>query len=577
MADVLVPDMGSDDPVDIAEILVKVGDTVAVEDSLLVLESAKASVEVPSPAAGQIKKIHVKAGQSLHTGDLLMTIADAGEGEDSASEQSPKEASETSKPKSDQSNQPKESAAKTTESSENLDTLGQDSDQDFKLPDIGGETAEVIELSIQPGAEVKKDQTLLVLESAKATIEVPAEVDGVLVKYLVKIGDSVNEGAPFVTITTAGKSKSDKATANAQQQAAPSQESSKKTQKASTQPPQSESEQKSKQSSAQSADQTSQSENGKTSANDSLEVNLSADVHAGPAVRRLANTLGVVLSKVSPSGPRGRILKEDVQKHVKTQMLKPKSESSVGAGTLAAQLPTLDFSQYGEIEEVTMTKIQQMSAQNLHRAWVTIPHVTQFDEADITDLENFRKSLGDEYKAQGIKVTMLAFMIKASVLALKKFPRFNASLHPDGKTLIQKNYYHIGFAADTPFGLVVPVIRNADQLSVVEIAQQLGELSGKARDKKLSPKDMQGGCFSISSLGGIGGTAFTPIVNWPEVAILGVSRASMQPRWQGKAFEPRLILPLSLSYDHRVIDGADAARFGQYLVTLLSDSRRMLL
>jgi len=553
MADVLVPDMGSDDPVDIAEILVKEGDSVQEEDSLVVIESAKASLEVPSPAAGKIVKIHASVGQSLKTGDVLMTI----ESSDSGS-------SETTEVTDNQANGIDSVMEKGTEerhdapesaSTDDVDVLA-NADQTFNIPDIGGDAADVIELSLKPGDQVKKDDTLIVLESAKATVEVPAEADGVLVKYEVNVGDSVSEGKPFVVISVAG-AKSAPAEKPAQQEAP-------------------------KQASAPAAAPQQASAPAQTAApaaplnTNSLDVNLSSDVHAGPAVRRLANKLGVNLGLVSATGPRGRILKEDVHAFVKSELSKPKATGAAG-GTGLPALPEMDFSQHGEVEEVSLTKIQQMSAQNLHRAWVNIPHVTQFDEADITDLENFRKSLGEEFKKQGVKITMLAFMIKASVHALKAFPKFNASLHSDGKTLIMKKYYHIGFAADTPNGLVVPVIKNADRLSVVEIAQQLMDLSAKARDKKLGPKDMQGGCFTISSLGGIGGTAFTPIVNWPEVAILGVSRSKMQPVWNGKEFTPRNMLPLSLSYDHRVIDGADAARFSQYLSKLLGDARRMLL
>jgi len=553
MADVLVPDMGSDDPVDLAEILVKVGDQVKVEDSLVVVESAKASLEVPAPSAGTVSKIHVKVGQSLNKGDLLLTLDDADE----------KVADKANKPiVKDKSNQ------KPQDKSTQADSIPQDADQAFNIPDIGGDAADVIELSLKPGDQVKKDQTLVVLESAKATIEVPSEVDGILVQYNLNVGDSVSEGDALVVLTVDQNSQSP----SSQSTVEPNTEMTSEQAVLDTDA--------APDSGAKKASSTKSSLNEKatiatTSNNLGLDVNVSTAVHAGPAVRRLANELGVILSKVSPTGPRGRILKEDIHQFIKIELTRQHINQEPTAGLAA--LPSVDFSQFGDIKEIPLTKIQNMSAKNLHRAWVNIPHVTQFDEADITDLEEFRKSLGAEYKENGIKITMLAFMIKASTLALKVFPKFNSSLHSDGKTLIQKNYCHIGFAADTPFGLVVPVIKNADQLSVVEIAQQLGELSAKARDKKLAPREMQGGCFSISSLGGIGGTAFTPIVNWPEVAILGVSRAKIQPVWTGTDFKPRLVLPLALSYDHRVIDGADAARFGQYLVKLLSDSRRMLL
>jgi len=296
-----------------------------------------------------------------------------------------------------------------------------------------------------------------------------------------------------------------------------------------------------------------------------------AHVHAGPAVRRLARELGVDLAKVRPTGPRERILKEDVHAFVKQTLQQP---ASGGAGL---QLPVIDFSKWGDIERVALSKIQKLSAQNLHRAWVTIPHVTQFDEADITELEAFRVSQKDAFRAEGLSLTVLSFLVKACAHVLREFPRFNSSLELDGETLVLKKYIHIGVAVDTPNGLVVPVIRDADKKSIRDIARDLGELSAKARDKKLTPADMQGATFSISSLGGIGGTAFTPIVNWPEVAILGVSRHAMKPLWDGKQFQPRLMLPLSLSYDHRVIDGADAARFAAQLAREIGDIRQLLL
>ena len=293
--------------------------------------------------------------------------------------------------------------------------------------------------------------------------------------------------------------------------------------------------------------------------------------HASPAIRRFARELGVDLSRVEGSGPKGRILKEDVQGYVKRALAQP------AGGLGVAPMPEIDFSQYGEIETKALTKINKLTGQNLHRNWVTIPHVTQFDEADITELDSFRKKLAEEYKSKGVKITFLAFLMKAVVSALKEYPRFNASLDATGENLILKKYYHVGVAVDTPDGLVVPVIRDVDRKTLVDIARELTEVSERARTKKLSPADMQGGCFTISSLGGIGGTMFTPIVNAPEVAILGVSRAKMQPVWNGEEFEPRLIMPIALSYDHRVIDGADGARFTSFLCKLLSDMRRMLL
>jgi len=573
MVDVTLPDIGSDDPVDLVEILVKVGDTIAAEDSLMVVESAKASVEVPAPSDGVVESIHVKVGQSLKQGDLLMNFKDSSEQSENTagSENTSNEADQADEPSKDDSEaeaQPEEDAQPAGE------------EQEVAFPDIGSDSADIIELPLQAGDSIAKEQTVAVLESDKATVDVPSDIDGTLVRYLVKVGDSVSQGTPYAVITRQAETspKADSTNTNSPQpkdtkqpSAEPKKtaEESANTQSTNTQSTNTQPTNIAKPTDTQQANTKPQA----TDAND--PVNLSSRVHAGPAVRRLANQLGVALDQVSTSGPKGRALKEDVHAYVKQQMTQPAKNQA--AGVSQVELPTIDFSQFGHIETQDMSRLQQLSAANLHRAWTTIPHVTQFDQADITELEAFRKSIANDYKDQGIKVTMLAFMIKASVLALKAFPKFNASLNPDGKTLVIKNYYHIGFAADTPYGLVVPVIRNADQLSVVEIAEQLGDLSKKARDKKLKPQDMQGGCFSISSLGGIGGTAFTPIVNWPEVAILGVSRSQMQPQWNGTEFKPKMMLPISLSYDHRVIDGADAARFAQFMVKLLSDARRMLL
>ena len=561
MLEVKVPDMGSDDAVDLVEILVKAGDQVEAEDSLVVLESAKASVEVPAPAAGTIQSINVKTGQSLQEGDLLLILDTKDEG--------------SSEQRNDQSNNDENASTPvvqdTSEASES--TSEQDSNsknvRHFTIPDIGGEQADVIELPIAVGDRVEVEQTLAVLESAKATVEIPAAVSGTIEAFLVKVGQSVNEGNQFVSILVDTNGSTDS-------------KSSAKTEKPKSEEPANESTSQTAgrastntQNAQQTQSEAKQNSPAVPSSQKSTDVNFSASVHAGPAVRRLANELGVALDQVTPSGPRDRVLKDDIHRFVKSELQSQSKQPSVVSTT--GQLPSVDFSQWGEIDNQPLSKIQALSAGNLHRAWVTIPHVTQFDEADITELEAFRKQISAEYKAKNIKITLLAFLIKAVCVALSEFPRFNSSLSADGKTLVLKKYQHIGFAADTPFGLVVPVIRDADQKSVVEIAQELGELSSKARDKKLSPRDMQGGCFSVSSLGGIGGTAFTPIVNWPEVAILGVSRSSLQPVWNNQSFEPRLMLPLSLSYDHRVIDGADAARFTRYLAILLTDSRRMLL
>ena len=429
------------------------------------------------------------------------------------------------------------------------------------VPDLGSsDGVEVIEIPVQPGDTVAKEDTLLVLESDKATIEVPSPCDGEIRKMRVSVGDKVKEGDVIADLEIGEVSESENQTVSTEQKAP--------VQPASEKPEQSTSELMPK------TTAPSKKPIEKTSSKP-MEVVQGKDVHAGPAVRRLARELGVDLGAVSATGPRNRILKEDVHEYVKNRLT-----GSAGAAPAAMGMPALpevDFSQWGEIETVELSKINKLSAVNLHRSWTTIPHVTQFDEADITDLEAFRKTEAPAQKAAGIKLTMLAFLVKACAQGLKAFPRFNASLHPGNEQLILKRYINIGIAVDTPNGLVVPVVKQADQKSLSEIASVLQELSEKARNKKLSPADMQGGCFSISSLGGIGGTAFTPIVNWPEVAILGVSRSQMKPMYNGDGFEPRLMLPLSLSYDHRVIDGAEAARFTVYLSRQLSDIRRLLL
>lgn len=535
--DVFVPDLGGTDGVDVIELAVKPGDRVEKEDTLLVLESDKATVEVPSPFSGVVSSFEVSTGQTVKEGDLLakMEVEEAGAAAPAKAESRAAEApAEAPKP------EPGKAEAAAASSSQ-VETV--------TVPDIGGaEEVDVIEVSVQEGDQLEPEQTMVVLESDKATMEVPCPKAGTVRKVLLKVGDKVSQGTPVLELLVVGAA-SETASAvpakSAESAQAPSQPAA---------------------TPAKAAPQA-------TSA--ALASGPSKRVHAGPAVRRLARELGVDLAAVKASGPRARILKEDVHEYVKGR-LQGKSET-VAAGSGLPPLPEMDFSKWGEVESVELSKINKASAANLHRSWVHIPHVTQFDEADITSLEAFRKSETAALKEQGVKLTILAFMVKACAKALQEFPRFNSSLNPEGTHLVFKKYINIGIAVDTPNGLVVPVIKDADKKSVKEIAQDMQVLSEKARAKKLSPGDMQGGCFSISSLGGIGGTAFTPIVNWPEVSILGLSRSQMKPVYNGKDFEPRLMLPLSLSYDHRVIDGADAARFTTYLSSLLTDIRRLLL
>jgi pyruvate dehydrogenase E2 component (dihydrolipoamide acetyltransferase) len=437
------------------------------------------------------------------------------------------------------------------------------------VPDIGNfDSVEVIEVLIKAGDTIAKDDSLITVESDKASMDIPAPFAGVVKEVKVKVGDKVAQGHLVLTLESA------EADAPAVAKPAPAIESAKveptlvaaipEASRPVAPPPQK----------IQPAQQP-------LPVGESVVTSISKGSHASPSVRKFARELGVNLSLIKGTGPKNRILQTDVQAFVKGELAKPRTENmGAGLGALATlPMPVIDFSQFGNVESKPLSRIKKLSGANLHRNWVTAPHVTQFDEADITDLEDFRKSMMSDAEKRGVKLTMLAFLIKASVNALKAYPNFNASLSPDGDNLILKNYYNIGFACDTPDGLVVPVVKDVQNKDVLDIARDLMELSTKARERKLKVEEMQGGCFTISSLGGIGGTMFTPIINCPEVAILGVSRSSMQPVYnaQTKAFEARLILPLSLSYDHRVVDGADGARFTSHMRMMLSDVRRLLL
>ena len=424
--------------------------------------------------------------------------------------------------------------------------------KEIVVPDIGDfKDVEVIEVLVAPGDNINPEDSLISVESDKAAMEIPAPEGGVVTDVKVAVGDKVSEGS-LILLLEPGAEAANEAPAAVEPTPLPSAAPPPVLAPAPSPPP--------------------ASAPVKSSPTAKIDEVSFAKAHASPSVRRFARSLGVDLGRVDGSGRKGRITKDDVTGFVKRAMTQPS-----GGGLGVAPMPEIDFSQWGETDIKPLTKINKLTGQNLHRNWVTVPHVTQFDEADITDLEDFRKSMVAEYKDNGIKITMLSFLMKAVVSALKEYPRFNSSLDTTGENLIFKKYYNIGIAVDTPGGLVVPVVRDVDRKTLVDLAQELGDISKKARDKKLKPADMQGGCITISSLGGIGGTKFTPIVNAPDVAILGVSRAKMQPVWNGEGFEPRLILPLSLSYDHRVIDGADGARFTSFLSRVLSDTRRLLL
>jgi len=428
--------------------------------------------------------------------------------------------------------------------------------KEIHVPDIGDfDSVEVIEVLVAPGDSIQAEDSLISVESDKATMEIPAPEAGLVKEVKVAVGDKVSEGSLILILEPAEASvetaPEKEAPASAEEAAATAEPAPAPT-------------------SAPAPAPVSASKASPTAKID--EVSFSK-AHASPAVRKFARELGVDLGLIDGSGPKGRIVKGDVKSFVKRALSQPAAAGGLGV----APMPDIDFSQWGEVESKPLTKINKLTGQFLHRNWVTVPHVTQFDEADITDLEVFRKSMAAEYKEKGIRITPLVFLMKALVSAMKELPRFNASLDASGENLIFKHYYNIGIAVDTPDGLVVPVVQDVDRKSLVDLAVELGEISVKAREKKLKPSDMQGGCMTISSLGGIGGTAFTPIVNAPEVAILGVSRSKMQPVWNGEEFKPRLVLPLALSYDHRVIDGADGARFTSFLSRVLSDTRRLLL
>jgi len=438
---------------------------------------------------------------------------------------------------------------------------------EVKVPDIGDfDSVEIIEVLVAVGDQIAEEDSIITVESDKASMEIPSSHAGTVKEVKVNVGDTIAEGGVMLMLEATAAAATDTA---AVEPAAPTEEDVKTEVKPEAPVA----------AATETAPAPAPTIDVKPSPTAHIDPVSFKNAHASPAVRKFARELGVNLAKVGGTGRNERIVKEDVQAFVKQVMTTGGGSvnASGGAALGVEPMPQIDFSQWGEIETQTLSKINKLTGKFLHRNWVTIPHVTQFDEADITSLEAFRKQSNKEYEKEGVKFTMLSFIMKAVAAGLKKYPRFNSSLDPSGETLIMKHYFHIGVAVDTPDGLVVPVIRDVDKKSLVDISMELREISGKARDKKLKPSDMQGGCMSISSLGGIGGTKFTPIVNAPEVAILGVSKAEMKPVWNGEAFEPKLMCPLSLSYDHRVIDGADGARFITYVSHLLADARRLLL
>ena len=547
---VTVPDLGGADSVDVIELSLTPGDTLALEDSLLVLESDKATMDVPSPYEGSLVKYLVAEGAVVKVGDPIAEVEVAGVTDQPV--QKPAEpaaavvADEQAVEAGELAAEPQaESIAISTE------TLGE---QLVVVPDIGSDDAvDVIEISVAVGDQVEEGDTLLVLESDKATMDVPSSHAGKVIKIIAAEGDKLRTGAEVAILETVTGGD-----AIASTESIESPEPTK-----SLEPVKS----------TESVKSPQVTTNVPATASDNVKPAANG-VYAGPAVRLLARELGVDLAQVSGTGPRGRVQKDDINNHVKAK-LQASDQGSVGVGI--PQVPSVDFSQFGEIETVAMSKIHKLTAANMQRNWLNVPHVTQFDEADITELEAFRKSLKDEGEKRGVRVTPVSFLIKALAASLQANPEFNRSLAGDGENYIQKHYCHIGMAVDTSRGLVVPVIKNANEKGIWEISAEIASLAASAREGKLKPAEMQGGCFTLSSLGAIGGNGFTPIVNSPEVGILGVSKSQIKPVWDGAEFVPRMMLPLALSYDHRVINGGDAGRFMTYLVKLVSDLRYLAL
>ena len=534
VVEVNVPDIGSDE-VNVTEIMVKVGDSVEVDQSIINVEGDKASMEVPAPIAGVVKEILINVGDKVSTGKLIMKFETA-----------------SAAPVAEVA--PAQVAAPAVPAVAAI--------KDVNVPDIGGDEVNVTEIMVAVGDTVTEEQSLITVEGDKASMEVPAPFAGVVKEILVKSGDKVSTGSLIMRFEVAGAAP---APAPVAQAAAPAPQA------------------------AAPAPAAQPAQSGNVAGLSQEQVVASAGyAHATPVIRRLAREFGVNLDKVKGTGRKGRIVKEDIEAYVKTAVKAYESGATAqaagngvanGAGLGLLPWPKVDFSKFGEVEEVELSRINKISGANLHRNWVMIPHVTHFDRTDITDLEAFRKEQNKIVEKQklDVKITPVVFIMKAVAKALEAFPRFNSSISEDGQKLTLKKYINIGVAVDTPNGLVVPVFKNVNKKGIIELSRELMEVSKKARDGKLSGSDMQGGCFTISSLGGIGTTHFTPIVNAPEVAILGVSKSEMQPIWNGKEFEPRLMLPLSLSFDHRVIDGADGARFLSYINGVLADLRRLVM
>ncbi|NKI17760.1 dihydrolipoyllysine-residue acetyltransferase [Spongiibacter sp. KMU-166] len=546
-----IPDLGGGDDVEVIEICVAVGDVVAEEDSLLVLESDKASMEVPSPKSGKVVSISVSVGDTVAEGAAILELETEAEEQSAASAEktTPAETKDEAAPEPEQSNNTgdTDSAAQSSPASSSAPRV-----ETASVPDIGGGSVEVIEVCVSEGDEVAEGDSLVVLESDKASMEVPAPFAGRVRKLLITVGATAEQGTALAEIETdaADSHDAESEPANSDSASAPSAP----------------------------APATQKAETPEVAADTTEPTVVShADVYAGPAVRKLAREFGITLEDVKGTGPKDRILKEDLHAYVKQLAAAKPASGSVSSGSGIPPIPDVDFSQFGDIDTQPLSKMAKLTAANMHRSWVNLPHVTQFDEVDISDLEDFRAQMKKEAEQRGVKLTPLPFLLKAAAAALRANPRFNASLTSDGESIVYKQYVHIGIAVDTPAGLVVPVIRDVDKKSLWTLAEESAELAAKAKERKLKPADMQGGCFTISSLGNIGGTGFTPIINAPEVAIMGVSKLAVKPQWNGSEFVPRKMLPVSLSYDHRAINGADAGQFFTFLGRMLADIRQLLL
>ena len=556
--EILIPNIGDFDEVEVVEVLVSEGDTIAPEDSLITVETDKASMEIPSSDGGVVKSVTVKIGDMVKQGDAVITLelSDAA----GAKNAEPSETAAPSKAQATEKTAPaSENTAKEEAAPKTVDAATSGGPKDIIVPNMGDfDEVEIIELLVSVGDRVELEDSLITVETDKASMEIPSSDAGIVKSINVSIGDMIAKGGLILVLETDAESEP-----VASPSPAPKEPISEvktpatKTSKAPT-----------------AAELPKENKASPTAMIDEGGFKLA---YASPSVRRVARDLGVNLIQVTGTGRKQRILKEDIYNHVKAVMTAPAPKAeSTGTVLGITPMPEIDFSQWGNVSFESLTKINKLTGQYLHRSWVTVPHVTQFDEADITEMEIFRKQLAKDMEKEGVKITPLAFIIKAVVATLKQFPRANSSLDVTGENLIMKDYYHIGIAVNTPDGLVVPVIRDADQKSLIELSSEVRDYASRARNKKLKPTEMQGGTFSISSLGGIGGTSFTPIVNAPEVAILGVSNSKVSPEWNGTEFAPRTMLPVSLSYDHRVVDGVLGAQFTTYLCRMLTDIRRLL-